>query len=191
MKKPLLITALVLLSLLCASLFPALAEDCFTIDIDLLDLDSLNSDAYVARELSASTQGIRVIKYISDSSELAAPIRLTLTQMNTGSLLFDKDYGVESHTFNSGVIYLPYAGEQTTPYLVKLTVGNYVYAMPFMHLPRETAAASHADSEADEFVAWNDSGWENDGWSDGGWEDDGWSDTGWEDGWESDAPGWE
>lgn len=181
MKKHLLRASLLAL---CLSLLSAaaLAEDSFTIDIDLLDMDRLNSDDYVARELSSSAQGVRVVKYISDSSELAAPVRLTLTQMDTGNLLFDKDYGFAAHTFDSGVIYLPYTGERTTPYLVTLSVGNYTYAMPFMHQPREREAVQ-ADT------------WENDGWNDGGWEDDswsdGWDDDGWDDGWSSDASGWE
>lgn len=115
---------------------PARAEDCFTLDIDTLDLDRLNSDDYVAQALSSGAQGIRVRKYISDSSELAAPVRLTLRQMNTGSILFDKDYGYQSHLFDSGVLYLPYAGDGVTPYLVTLYVGDYVYALPFMHQQR-------------------------------------------------------
>jgi len=203
MKKRLSAAILALLCFLLTAL-PALAEDCFTIDVDLLDMDSLNSDSYVARELSSDTQGVRVLKYISDSSELAAPVRLTLTQMDSGALLFDKDYGFKSHTFDSGVIYLPYAGERTTPYLVQLTIGNYVYAMPFMQLPREQVIESSYDAEAwDDWEikpeesnweddGWSDDSWNNDGWSDDGWSDDGWDDDyGWDDGWESDAPGWE
>ena len=31
---------------------PSLAEDCFTIDVDALDMNSLNSDEYVAQYLS-------------------------------------------------------------------------------------------------------------------------------------------
>ena len=178
MRKRLSVLILTLLCFWCA-VWPAAAEDCFTIDVDLLDLDSLNSDAYVARELSSDTQGVRVVKYISDSSELAAPVRLTLTQMDTGALLFDKDYGFKSHTFDSGVIYLPYASDRTTPYLVKLTVGNYVYAMPFMQLPRETYTESAAD----------DASWAADAW-DGGWEDDGWVSDGWDDGWSGSGDGW-
>ena len=112
---------------------PSLAEDCFTIDVDALDMNSLNSDEYVAQYLSASAQGVRVRKYISDSSELEAPVRLTLMQMDSQTLLFDKDYGLQSGTFDSGVIYLPYVADRTIPYLVTLTVGDYVYAMPFMH----------------------------------------------------------
>ena len=110
------------------------AEDCFTLDVDLLDMDSLNSDEYVAQHLSAQTQGIRVQKYISDTSELAARVRLTLLQVDTNTLLFDKDYGYQSGTFDSGVIYLPFVDNRTIPYLVTLYVENYVFAMPFMHL---------------------------------------------------------
>ena len=120
--------------LLSGLMIPAGAEDVFTIDVDALDMNRLNSDDYVAQKLSASTQGVRVRKYISDSSELAAPVRLTLTQMDSGALTFDRDYGFQSNTFDSGVIYLPYVGDRTIPYLVTLYVGDYVYALPFMHL---------------------------------------------------------
>lgn len=124
--------------LLCLLLFIpcALAEDCFTIDVDTLDLDRLNSDDYVALALSASTQGVRIRKRISQSSEIAEAVRLTLTQMDTRTLLFDKNYGYQSGVFDSGVIYLPYVSGSTIPYLVTLYVGDYVYALPFMQLQR-------------------------------------------------------
>ena len=134
--------------LLCLMLFipTAMAEDCFTIDVDTLDLERLNSDDYVSVALSASTQGVRIRKYISHSSEIAASVRLTLTQMDTKTLLFDKNYGYQSGTFDSGVIYLPYVSGSTIPYLVTLYVGDYVYALPFMHLQRrmESNGASTA-----------------------------------------------
>lgn len=134
--------------LLCLMLWlpPALGEDCFTIDVDTLDVDRLNSDDYVAATLSASAQGVRIRKYISQSSEVAATVRLTLTQMNTKTLLFDKNYGYQSGTFDSGVLYLPYAGGSAIPYLITLYVGDYVYALPFMHLQRrmESNGASTA-----------------------------------------------
>lgn len=124
--------------LLCLMLWlpSVLAEDCFTIDVDTLDLDRLNSDDYVSVALSASSQGVRIRKSISSSSEVAAAVRLTLTQMDTRTLLFDKNYGYQSGTFDSGVIYLPYVSGSTIPYLVTLYVGDYVYALPFMHLQR-------------------------------------------------------
>lgn len=124
--------------LLCLMLWvpSVLAEDCFTIDVDTLDLDQLNSDDYVSVALSASSQGVRIRKSISASSEVAAAVRLTLTQMDTRTLLFDKNYGYQSGTFDSGVIYLPYVSGGTIPYLVTLYVGDYVYALPFMHLQR-------------------------------------------------------
>jgi len=145
MKKYLQRIGALLLCLMLA-LSAALAEDCFTIDVDTLDLDRLNSDDYVAVALSASTQGIRVRKYISSSSEVAAAVRLTLTQMDTQTLLFDKNYGYQSGTFDSGVIYLPYVSGSTIPYLVTLYVGDYVYALPFMHMQRrmESNGASTA-----------------------------------------------
>ena len=134
--------------LLCLMLMlpAALAEDCFTINVDTLDLDRLNSDEYVAVALSASAQGVRVCKAISESSELAASVRLTLTQMDTKTLLFDKNFGYQSGTFDSGIIYLPYVSDRTIPYLVTLYVGDYVYALPFMHQQRrmESNGASTA-----------------------------------------------
>ena len=114
----------------------ALAEDCFTLDVDALKLDLLSSDDYIASALSSAAQGIRIRKQISSSSEVAESIRLTLTQMDTRTLVFDKNYGYQSGTFDSGVLYLPYAGEGTTPYLVTLYAGDYVYALPFMHQQR-------------------------------------------------------
>lgn len=138
------LTALVLCLLLCAA--SALGEDCFTIDVDTLDLDRLNSDDYVGMALSASTQGVRVRKYISHSSEVASTVRLTLTRMDTRALLFDKNYGYQSGTFDSGVIYLPYGSGSTVPYLITLYVGDYVYGLPFMQLQRrmESNGASTA-----------------------------------------------
>lgn len=119
--------------MLCTHMAMALGEDCFVIDVDTLDMNSLNSDEYVALHLTASAQGVRVRKYISDSTELAVPVRLTLFQMDTQTLLFDKDYGYQGGTFDSGVIYLPFLDNRTVPYLVTLYVADYVYAMPFMH----------------------------------------------------------
>lgn len=112
----------------------ALAEDCFTLDVDILDMDRLNQNDYVAQYLSSPSQGIRVQKAVSGSSELAEAVRLTLMQMDTQTLVFDKDYGYQSNLFDSGVIYLPYGGSRTIPYLVTLYVGDQVYAMPFMQL---------------------------------------------------------
>ncbi len=134
MKKHLLKGLILLLCLLVMS--AAHAEDSFTINVDGLDLGRLNSDDYVSRHLSSSAQGVRVRKYISDSSELAAPIRLTITQMDSRTLVLDKNYGFQSGTFDSGVLFLPYGGDGTTPYLITLYVGDYVYAMPFMQLQR-------------------------------------------------------
>ena len=132
MSKRLMGLALCLALVFTAAL--ALAEDCFTIDVDTLDMDSLNRDDYVAAHLSAGAQGVRVVKRLSDSSELAVSVRLTLTQIDSGTLLFDKDYGFQSGSFDSGVIYLPFVNGNTVPYLVTLYAGDYVYAMPFMHL---------------------------------------------------------
>jgi len=111
----------------------AMAEDCFTIDVDALDMGRLNSDDYVARHLSAGAQGLRVRKYLSSSSEVACAVRLTVTQMNTQTLLFDKNYGYQTGVFDSGVLYLPYASDGTVPYLITLYVGETVYGIPFMH----------------------------------------------------------
>lgn len=130
--------------LLCMTLLlsAALAEDSFTIDVDALDLDRLSSDDYVAGKLSGSTQGIRVRKAVSASSEVASAVRLTLTEMDTRTVVFDKNYGFQSGVFDSGVIYLPYVSGRTVPYLITLYVGDYVYGLPFMHLQRRMESNS-------------------------------------------------
>ena len=121
---------------LCALFLPlaALAEDCFVIDVDSLDMNSLNNNDYVAAHLSAQTEGIRVRKYISDSNELAAKVRLTITQAETSTIVFDKNYGYVSGTFDSGDIYLPYVDNNAIPYLITLNIEDWTFAMPFMHL---------------------------------------------------------
>ncbi len=116
------------------SLVSAGAEDCFTINVDTLDMNSLRVNEYVMANLSAQTQGIRLTKIISASDELTARVRLTIEQMDTQTVVFDKNYGFQSGTFDSGEIYLPYAGNYTVPYLVTLYVEDWVYAMPFMCL---------------------------------------------------------
>lgn len=140
MKKHLLHALICLLCLMLTG--AAAAGEIFTIDVDALDVSRLNSDDYVSRHLSSAAQGIRVRKYISDSSELAAPLRLTITQMNSRTLVLDKNYGYQSGTFDSGDLFLPYGGDGVTPYLVTLYVGDYVYAMPFMQLQRRMQANS-------------------------------------------------
>ena len=113
---------------------PAKAEECFVISVDSLDMSILNNNDYVARYLSADTPGLRVQKFISDSNELAAPVRLTLVQMDTQTLIYDKNYGYLGGAFDSGIIYLPYVGNYTVPYLVTLSIADWVFAMPFMRL---------------------------------------------------------
>jgi len=119
---------------LTALCLPVLAEDCFTINLDSLDMSQLGNDAYVKANLSAQTQGIRVVKTISDSNELAASIRLTIQESETNSVVFDKNYGYVGGTFDSGDIYLPYVGNDTIPYLITLSVESDVYSVPFMRL---------------------------------------------------------
>jgi hypothetical protein len=113
---------------------PVLAEDCFTINMDSLDMSQLNNDAYVTANLSAQTQGVRIMKTISDSNELAASVRLTIQESETNSVIFDKNYGYVGGTFDSGDIYLPYVGNDTIPYQITLSVESDVYSVPFMRL---------------------------------------------------------
>lgn len=139
-KKKSLLTGLVLCLLLtCASAFAG-EVDFFTLSIDALDLTRLNNNEYVSLNLSSSMPGLRIIKQVSQSSELAQPVRLTLVRMDTQVLLVDKDYGYQSKQFDSGVIYLPYSSSYITPYLVTLYAGDMVYAIPYMHRqPRLTS----------------------------------------------------
>jgi hypothetical protein len=119
---------------LAALCLPALAEDCFTINMDSLDMSQLGDEAYVTANLSAQTQGVRILKYISDSSELAARVRLTIQESETSSVIFDKNFGYVSGTFDSGDIYLPYVGNDAIPYQITLSVENDEYTVPFMRL---------------------------------------------------------
>ena len=127
--------ALIACMVLCFSGLPGQASDTFLINVDVLDMESLRDNDYVMRYLSAQTSGIRIQKYISDSDELAARIRVTVVQMDTNTLVFDKNYGYQGKTFDSEDIYLPYVDNRTVPYLVTLYVEDWVYAIPFMHLP--------------------------------------------------------
>ena len=102
--KKAVVLALLSCLLACCAVPGAQAEDFFTLNVDMLDMDSLNQNDYVAANLSAACQGIRVLKTISTSSELAEPVRLSLTRMDTQTLLFDKDYGYQSRNFDSDVI---------------------------------------------------------------------------------------
>ncbi len=142
-----------ILIVLCAVTAAASADDCFTLNVDRLDMSRLNSNDYVQRHLTAQAQGISVVKYISDSSELAAQVRLTLVRMDNQSLIFDKAYGYVSGVFDSGVIYLPYDSSSTVPYMVTLYVGDTVYAMPFMHVQ---AVAEQYDEYSEFSSDWDD-----------------------------------
>ena len=131
----------VILCGLLALLLPlsAYAENCFVINVDTLDMNRLLDQDYIAAHLSAQTEGLRIIKYISDSNELAARVRLTITQTETANVIFDKNYGYVSGTFDSGDLYLPFVDNNTIPYLVTLNIENWTYALPFMHMqPRLT-----------------------------------------------------
>lgn len=128
------ILGLVLCLALCQGALPAKAEDCFLINVDALDMNALRDNDYIAENLSGQSPGIRVQKYISDSAELAARVRLTVLQYDTQTLIFDKNYGYQSGTFDSGEIYLPYVDNRTVPYLITLYIEDWVFAMPFMHL---------------------------------------------------------
>ena len=129
------ITGLILLVLCLLLVFTnafAGSEDFFTLNVDTLDLTLLNDNQYVMANLSSPAPGLRILKQVSASSELAQPVRLTLVQMDTQLLLMDKDYGYQSKLFDSGVLYLPYSSSYTTPYLITLYVGDMVYGIPYM-----------------------------------------------------------
>lgn len=117
----------------------SVAEECYTIDVDALDMTRLQDNDYVYQHLAAQAQGIRLRKYISDSTELAAQVRLSIVQAETDTVIYDRNYGDISGTFDSGTIYLPYVDHNVIPYLITLNIGDWTYAMPFMQLqPRLT-----------------------------------------------------
>lgn len=131
LKKAALTVLVLCLLLVCSSAFAG-DTDFFTLNVDGLDLTLLNDDQYVMTNLSSSAPGLRILKEVSPSSELAQPVRLTLMQMDTRTLLMDKDYGYQSMTFDSGVLYLPYSSNYSTPYLITLYVGDMVYGIPYL-----------------------------------------------------------
>ena len=112
----------------------AMAEGCFLIDVDALDMNRVSDSAYIQQYLSAPAQGVRVRKFISDSSEIAARVRLTITQAETSAVVFDKSYGYLSGTFDSGDIYFPYVDNNTIPYIIALSIEDWTYALPFMQV---------------------------------------------------------
>ncbi len=124
--------SVVLSVLLLFSALPALAEECFVMDFDALDMARLHDADYLAQCLTSPARGLRVRKYISDSDELAARVRLTVTQADDGSLISDKDYGYQSGVFDSDTVYLPYVDNRTIPYIVTLYIEDWVYAAPFL-----------------------------------------------------------
>ena len=128
MKKNLLLCVLLLIVLLLPS--AQAADGIFTLNVDALDLTRLNRNDYVQQHLTSSAQGLEGVKQIPEGE--GVPVRLSLTQMDTQLLVFDKDYGYRSGVFNSGTIYLPYVGNYGVPYLVTLYVGDMVYALPFL-----------------------------------------------------------
>ena len=109
----------------------AYGEECFVIDVDSIDMTRVQENDYVQSVLAAPAQAISVCKYISQSDEQAAPVRLTLTRAEDGMVVFDKNYGYVGGEFDSGVLYLPYVDSRTIPYIVTLTIGDWVYALPF------------------------------------------------------------
>ena len=130
------ILRVILSILLCATLFPvaALAEACFLINVDTLDMQRLNDGDYVRQYLSGQSQGVRIQKFISDSSEFAARVRLTITQAETSTIVYDKNYGYVSGVFDSGDIYLPFVDNNTIPYLITLNIEDWTYALPYMQM---------------------------------------------------------
>lgn len=138
----------VLCLLMALPLTMALAGGTFTVDVDALDLSSLNSNDYVAAHLTSDAAGLSVRKSLNGEES----VRLTLMQMSSQTLLVDRNYGLQSGTFYSGDLYLPLS-EGTTPYLITLYVGDTVYAIPFM---QKTAVVQHQPENG---------GWE-DGWVD-------------------------
>ena len=62
--KKAVVLALLSCLLACCAVPGAQAEDFFTLNVDMLDMDSLNQNDYVAANLSAACQGIRVLKTI-------------------------------------------------------------------------------------------------------------------------------
>ncbi|HPF87272.1 MAG TPA: hypothetical protein PK537_04360 [Candidatus Limiplasma sp.] len=92
-------------------LITSAAADCLQIDADTLATGA---------SLSSRMQGIR----IQATVEPPADVRLTITQTDTGTVIYDNTYGERSGTFDSGDIYLPYTGQAATEYTVSLQIAD-------------------------------------------------------------------
>ena len=126
-------TLVLVLSLLTGA---ADAEDSFIIDVDALDMACVGTNDYVAKNLTSSSQGILVQKYIGETE---TSVHLTIVQKDENIVVYDRDYGAMTGFFFSGDIYLPFVDNRSIPYLVTLTIGGWVYAFPYIRLqPRMT-----------------------------------------------------
>ena len=121
------LSGIVLLLVVFMAVPAALAQESFVIKADKLDMSKLTDDQYIAENLSAATQYIRITYALPGASQ----VRLKVTQTGTSNVVMDKNYGQVSGTFNSGDIYLKYSRSATIAYTVNLTVGDQTYTFPF------------------------------------------------------------
>ncbi len=115
----------------------AIAENAFTISIDALDPSNIQQEWYVTEYLTSQAPGVRITKYISDSADVVQTVRLSITLKgnNGDTLVYDRDFGNQSGTFDSGVLYLPTAEQNANLYLITLTTSSQTYAFPYVQSP--------------------------------------------------------
>lgn len=128
---------LILLVTMLLCIAPAYAaEDVFTVDAQSIAEDAWE-ESFIASSLTSDRSYLRV------TSALDADAQVTLSIADdSGSLVYQRDYGVCSGRFRSEDIYLRLTGSQTT-YHVSLWIGDSSYSFPLRRvMPRLTGNAA-------------------------------------------------
>lgn len=130
--KPIKILFLVLVLWLLGSI--ACAESTvFTVDFDTIDPAAVTSDEYVRTHLQSDAPALRIRKHLTDSDDLQAEVRLTVTRSDTCQTVFEKYYGLVSGDFQSEAIYLPFIAGDMAPYMITLQTNATRHVLPYLH----------------------------------------------------------
>lgn len=126
---------LIVLLMLCAATATA-AEDVFTVDVH-----SLPEDAWSEKCIAANLTSDR--SYLRVTCPVEGEMQVTLSISDaSGSLVYQRDYGLCSGTFRSEDVYLRLTGSQTV-YQVTLWTGDNGYSFPLRRvMPRLIANAA-------------------------------------------------
>lgn len=118
-----------ILSALLAFCGVAAAEgDVFTLALDDLAVDRLSDPDYQAKYLSSASQYLQVTCAVPQEAE----ITVSITSQTTGTMVYQRNYGVCSGGFASDYIYLEGSGAQGA-YTVTVQRGSEVIQIPYQH----------------------------------------------------------